>query len=167
MSILTYLKIAAIALLAAALFGGGWYVNGERWTVKYDGLVTQDAQASEKARIDADTANAQIAAVYQTKLTTTEQNYESSLASGRAASARLIASLRNYAHQHSGSPVPGSAAAPGGADAAGTSDSNDSSIASAAGLAIEACTKAAAELTALQAERASLNSITITGHKAN
>ena len=158
-----YLRLAMYAIFAAALFGGGWAVNGWRLSAQIAEIKTQDAQASEKARIDADTANAQIAAVYQTKLTTTEQNYESSLASGRAASARLIASLRNYAHQHGSSPVPAGSAAPGGADAAGTSDSNDSSIASAAGLAIEACTKAAAELTGLQAERASLNTITITG----
>jgi len=152
-----YLKIVAIIVVVATIFGAGWYVNGLRWTAKYDVIVTQDAQASEKARRDADTANAAIATAYNTQLTATEKTYETQLATGRAAADRLVASLRNYQNKHSGSPVSASPGPAGPVHAASPEPGSDSGIAEAARRAIEACESDAATLTGLQAERASLN----------
>jgi len=152
-----YLRIIMYAIFAAALFGGGWVVNGWRLSAQIAEIKTQDAQSSEKARRDADTANVLIAAAYNAKLTATEQIYETQLATGRAAADRLIASLRNYQNKLRNGTVPAGADAPGAVHATSSEPGSDSGIAEAARRAIEACESDAAALTGLQAERASLN----------
>jgi hypothetical protein len=152
-----YLRIAMYAVIAAVPFGAGWSINGDRWTAKYDTLIAQDATASEKARRDADTANAAIATAYQDKLAVTEKTYEAQHAIGRANADTLARRLSNYAHTNCRSPLSTSPAAPGGSDGAPAVPGGVAGADDVVRRAIEACSADAAQLQALEAERASLN----------
>lgn len=159
-----YLKLAFYGLLAAGLVWLGAHYESAVWNAKYTALVAADASASLTAQRIADENAARIASVYGSKLKITESTYETQITVGRTASARLAASLRNYQNRSCLNAVPSSTGAPIGADAAGTSDSSDGGIAEATRRVFSAAASAAAELTALQAERESiqLQNVTVT-----
>jgi hypothetical protein len=162
-----YLRIAMYLLIAAGLVWGGAHYESAVWNAKYTALVAADASASLKAEQIAAENAARISAIYADKLSTTETTYETQITTGRTAADRLAASLRNYKNRCGVNTVPPGSAAPGKPNAAGTSDSSDSTVADATRQLIEAAAAAAAELTGLQAERASimLQNVTVTATK--
>lgn len=47
------IRLVAIAMTASALFLSGWWVNGWRWNLKYDSLVTEHREMQIKAEKEA------------------------------------------------------------------------------------------------------------------
>jgi hypothetical protein len=128
-----------VGIIAALLAGFAVFVHHER-ALGAQRIEAADAAATAKTLKAADARIVALNEDYKSKLQETQNVYTTQLVSSAARADLLASSLRNYQNHRCGSPVLQSASAPGGSDGAGTGNSSD----------------AAAELTALQAERNSL-----------
>jgi hypothetical protein len=146
-----------MAIIIGLIAGFAVFVHHER-ALGAQKIVAADKAATAREIAVAEANNAQLASRYEAKLQGTQSDYEAQLAAGHSTADALAASLSNYVARHRcASPVPAHPAGARGPNGPPAVAGSDSSITEATRRAVEAAAADAAELKALQSERASLN----------
>lgn len=160
------LGLAGYALLGGLLAGaaGGWHFGSLHWKSRYTAIVVSQATASAEAAVRAAERERKQQEHYDAAITAISIKHQQDLASGAATAGDLRAELRNTARRLSRCLMPasaGTASSTHGADADPAASRELASaiegVERATGSLADRALIESAQLTALQAERASLN----------
>jgi hypothetical protein len=152
-----YLRLIMYAAILAALLGGFAYYTHHERVIGEQKIEAADTAATLKTTLAANARIAALDAAYQSQLQETQKTYEQMHTAGVARADDLASKLSTYARHRCGSALPQSPGAASKPDGAAPVAGSDDQLATSARRLLEAVAADAAELTALQAERASLN----------
>lgn len=99
---INYVKPISISLVSLALFSAGWYVNGWRWSAKYEGYVKEQKELALKAEQKARDTERDL----QAKIDNERTNNEAKV---RDINSKLIAALDELRQRPTRSSVPSGA----------------------------------------------------------
>jgi hypothetical protein len=146
---------AYLGIIVALIAGFAYWDHHER-VIGEAKIEAADKAATARAVAAAEENNARLSSQYAEKLKGTENAYQLTLASAVTHADELAVQLHNYQNRRCSRPVPAGPATPGKPNDTAPVAGSDSSIAAATRRLLDAAAADAAQLQALEAERASL-----------